>query len=438
MKITFLNHACFLVEDKNTILLNDPYLKGAAFNDGWDLIIDDVKFEFSSNKQYFIYYSHEHPDHFSIPFINDISDDLKDNITIIYQETKDHRVSSFLRKKKFKVIEARNNQRINLNKNFDITIGKVPFYDSWALIDVNGKKILNANDCILEHPDRVRDIKKITEKIDILFTQYSYANWVEGGKNSKSARQELAAEKLRRIKMQADILRPSFIVPFASMVRFCHAENSYMNDSINTPRDTVEFIDNKTNATPYIMTPLEVWDGEMSKDNESALAFWDAAYINALKRPLISTNKKYSIEDLFSSNNKMIARVKTRNNYMFIKFLSIIKVIPNQVFKVTDLDLFVQFSWHKGLNLLKNEPRESFITISSDSIYFLFANDFGVDTLNVNARFSGSLKQKKNLIKTFFPLALNNTGRYMTFWGIITSLNSSFIKQGLKTVGILR
>ena len=304
MKITFLNHACFLVEDKNTVLLNDPYLKGAAFNDGWDLIIDDVKFEFSSNKQYFIYYSHEHPDHFSIPFINDISDDLKDNITIIYQETKDHRVSSFLRKRKFKVIEARNNQRINLNKNFDITIGKVPFYDSWALIDVNGKKILNANDCILEHPDRVRDIKKITEKIDILFTQYSYANWVEGGKNSKSARQELAAEKLRRIKMQADILRPSFIVPFASMVRFCHAENSYMNDSINTPRDTVEFIDNKTNATPYIMTPLEVWDGEMSKDNESALAFWDAAYINALKRPLISKNKKYSIEDLFSSNKK--------------------------------------------------------------------------------------------------------------------------------------
>jgi len=438
MKITFLNHACFLVEDKNTVLLNDPYLKGAAFNDGWDLIIDDVKFEFSSNKQYFIYYSHEHPDHFSIPFINDISDDLKDNITIIYQETKDHRVSSFLRKRKFKVIEARNNQRINLNKNFDITIGKVPFYDSWALIDVNGKKILNANDCILEHPDRVRDIKKITEKIDILFTQYSYANWVEGGKNSKSARQELAAEKLRRIKMQADILRPSFIVPFASMVRFCHAENSYMNDSINTPRDTVEFIDNKTNATPYIMTPLEVWDGEMSKDNESALAFWDAAYINALKRPLISKNKKYSIEDLFSSNNKMIARVKTRNNYMFIKFLSIIKVIPNQIFKVTDLDLFVQFSWHKGLNLLKNEPRKSFITISSDSIYFLFANDFGVDTLNVNARFLGSLKQKKNLIKTFFPLALNNTGRYITFWGIITSLNSSFIKQGLKTVGILR
>lgn len=438
MKITFLNHACFLVEDKNTVLLNDPYLEGAAFNDGWDLIIDDVKFEFLSNKQYFIYYSHEHPDHFSIPFINDISDDFKDNITIIYQETKDHRVSSFLRKRKFKVIEARNNQRINLDKNFDITIGKVPFYDSWALIDVNGKKILNANDCILEHPDRVRDIKKIAEKIDILFTQYSYANWVEGGKNSKSARQELAAEKLRRIKMQADILKPSFIVPFASMVRFCHEENFYMNDSLNTPRDTVEFIDNNTNATPYIMTPLEVWDGEMSKDNESALAFWDAAYINALKRPLRRTNKKYSIEDLFSSNNRMIARVKAQNNYMFIKFLSIIKVIPHQIFKVTDLDLFLQFSWHKGFNLLKNEPQESYITISSDSIYFLFANDFGVDTLNVNARFSGSLKQKKNLIKTFFPLALNNTGRYMTFWGIVTSFNSSFIKQGLKTIGVLR
>ena len=438
MKIQFLNHACFLVEHGNTVLLNDPYLKGTAFNDGWDLIVNDIDFSFSQEKKYFIYYSHEHPDHFSIPFINEIEDDFKENITILYQETKDLRVSSFLRKKNFTVIEVKHNQRIALSKNFFITIGKVPFYDSWALIEIQGKKILNANDCILEAPDRVRDIKKITNNIDILFTQYSYANWVEGGEKSKSARKELAREKLRRIKMQANILHPTYIVPFASMVRFCHKENSYMNDSLNTPRDTINFIANETNSTPFMMTPYEEWDGESSKDNESALTFWDTSYQNALSRPLIGLKEQYSWEDLLSAYNKMLDRVKARNNFMLIKFLSFINMIPEQIFRVTDLDLFIQFSWHEGCKLVDRDIQQHSIGISSESLHFLFANDFGVDTLNVNARFSGSLRQKKNLIKTFFPLALNNTGRYISFVGIVKTFELSFIRQGLKTVGILR
>jgi len=438
VKITFLNHACFLVEHSNTVLINDPYLSGTAFNDGWDLIVNDIDFSFSKEKKYFIYYSHEHPDHFSIPFINGIGDDFKENITIIYQDTKDLRVSSFLRKKNFNVIEAKHNQKIALSKNFFITIGKVPFYDSWALIEIQGKKILNANDCILEAPDRIKDIKKITNNIDILFTQYSYANWVEGGEESKSARKELAREKLRRIKMQANILNPTYIVPFASMVRFCHEENSYMNDSLNTPRDTVNFIANETNATPFMMTPYEEWDGESSKDNESALAFWDTSYQNALSRPLIGLKRLYPWEDLLSAHNKMLDRVKARNNFVLIKFLSFINIIPEQIFKVTDLDLFIQFSWHDGCKPVDREIQQRFIEISSDSLYFLFANDFGIDTLNVNARFSGSLRQKKNLIKTFFPLALNNTGRYLSFAGLFKAFELSFIRQGLKTVGILR
>ena len=78
-------------------------------------------------------------------------------------------------------------------------------------------------------------------KFVLLFTQYSYANWVEGGEKENKYRKKLAVEKLRRIKIQTEVLKPKFVVPFASMVRFCHKENSYMNDSMNTPRTTVDF-----------------------------------------------------------------------------------------------------------------------------------------------------------------------------------------------------
>ena len=36
--ITFLNHACFIVELNGIKILNDPYLFNSAFNNGWNLI----------------------------------------------------------------------------------------------------------------------------------------------------------------------------------------------------------------------------------------------------------------------------------------------------------------------------------------------------------------------------------------------------------------
>ena len=79
------------------------------------------------------------------------------------------------------------------------------------------------------------------------------------------------------------------------------------------------------------------------------------------------------------------------------------------------------------------------VEMTSESIYFLFKFDFGIDTLNVNARFKGSLAQKKALIRTFAPVTLNNTGRYISLLGLFSILSEpAFIKQGLRTVGLAR
>ena len=199
MNIQFYSHACFSIENEDAILLNDPYLSGTAFNDGWDLIVDDVIFDRFTEKKLFIYYSHEHPDHFSIPFLKSIDKEIRKGITIIVQKTRDKRVKLFLESQDFSVLELDNRERIQFSTGFFITIGQVPFYDSWALIEVDGKKILNANDCILETPDRVQDIKTTTDSVDILFTQFSYANWVEGGVSDNTSRALLAKEKLQKL-----------------------------------------------------------------------------------------------------------------------------------------------------------------------------------------------------------------------------------------------
>ena len=439
MNIQFYTHACFSVENEEAILLNDPYLNGTAFNDGWDLIVDDVVFDRFSEKKLFIYYSHEHPDHFSIPFLKSINKEIRKDITIVFQKTRDGRVKSFLESQGFSVLELDNRERAKISKGFFITIGQVPFYDSWALIEVDGKKILNANDCILETPDRVKDIKEITNSIDILFTQFSYANWVEGGLSDRTNRALLAKEKLQRIQMQSDVLKPDFIVPFASMVRFCHIENSYMNDEINTPEETVEFINCNTDSDPFLMVPYENWDGVSSKSNESAIQFWKVAYKKALNRPLIEQKKSYDFPEIISACEEMCLRVKKQNNKALIFLLDTFGLLPSQNIKIIDLNCYVNFSWRRGLDTTNGEKKQQYVEMTSESLYFLFKFDFGIDTLNVNARFSGSLAQKKSLIRTFSPLALNNTGRYISVLGLVSIFSDpAFIKQGLRTVGLMR
>ena len=439
MNIQFFSHACFSLENDDALLLNDPYLSGTAFNDGWDLIVNDIVFERFSEKKLFIYYSHEHPDHFSVPFLKQIKSENRKDITIIFQKTQDGRVKSFLEKEGFSVLELRNRERLELSKDFFITIGQVPFYDSWALIEIDGKKILNTNDCILETPDRVKDIKRITDTVDILFTQFSYANWVEGGIEDSSRRASLANEKLERIRIQSDNLKPSYIVPFASMVRFCHTENSYMNDEINTPKQTVDFIESNTKSNVFLMVPYENWDGESSKNNKSAIQFWEKAYEKALKRPLVAPKKSYEVAEIKLASDEMRSRVNKRNNKLLIYLLDMFGLLPNQEIKITDLNCCVNFSWRKGLDILNGESDRQCVEMTSESLHFLFKFDFGIDSLNVNARFSGSLVQKKSLIRTFSPLVLNNTGRYISILGLITMFaDTAFIKQGLRTIGLVR
>ena len=439
MNIQFYSHACFSIENEDAILLNDPYLSGTAFNDGWDLIVDDVIFDRFTEKKLFIYYSHEHPDHFSIPFLKSINKEIRKGITIIVQKTLDKKIKLFLESQDFSVFELDNRERTQFSTGFFITIGQVPFYDSWALIEVDGKKILNANDCILETPDRVQDIKTTTDSVDILFTQFSYANWVEGGVSDNTSRALLAKEKLQHIRMQSDVLKPSFIVPFASMVRFCHIENSYMNDEIKTPEETVDFINDNTESEAFLMTPYENWDGECSKSYQPAIQFWNEAYEKALKRPLIEPKKSCDFSEIKLACDEMRLRVRKRNNKTLIFLLDTFGLLPSQSIKIIDLDCYVNFSWRRGLNIVKGETAQQYVEMTSESLYFLFKFDFGIDTLNVNARFSGSLAQKKSLIRTFSPLALNNTGRYISVLGLVSSFSEpAFIKQGLRTVGLAR
>ena len=76
--LKFLNHASYLLESDKSILLFDPWFEKGAFNNGWQLYYQDIKNEEvvkylkKSRKEIYIWISHEHSDHFNIPFIKSL------------------------------------------------------------------------------------------------------------------------------------------------------------------------------------------------------------------------------------------------------------------------------------------------------------------------------------------------------------------------------
>jgi len=59
--ITFINHACFKIDDSHGDVLFDPWFSGKVFNNSWSLLRDTEYIELKNVK--YIIITHEHPDH---------------------------------------------------------------------------------------------------------------------------------------------------------------------------------------------------------------------------------------------------------------------------------------------------------------------------------------------------------------------------------------
>ena len=66
MNIKFINHASVMFDLGEVRILTDPWYQGLVFNDGWSLL-NDEKIDINKIDFNYLWYSHEHPDHFNLP-----------------------------------------------------------------------------------------------------------------------------------------------------------------------------------------------------------------------------------------------------------------------------------------------------------------------------------------------------------------------------------
>jgi len=403
-EITFVNHASVIFSYKKIRLITDPWIFGSAFNNSWELISESKMHVEDFKEISHIWFSHEHPDHFNLTVLNSIPKEIREKITVLFQDTLDHRVAKKCRQLGFSVIEMKHNKFYKLDDDFQIKCRPYLLYDSLLYLEIGSKKILNLNDCGVDSIRQAEYIQKITGNVDLLLTQFGYAAHIGDPEDI-----ELRKEKLMRIKIQSQIFNAKYVIPFASFIWFSHQDNFYMNDEVNKIRNVEEFIKNQTKSIPIILYPGNKWNLDEDNNNDSAIKLYENDF--AIQHIPDKDSPKIPFQELQLNSNNYITNIRNRNNWTLIKLAHSISFLKSAKIYLKDLELSVTFDLINGLNESNFSKNDADIIMDSDSLAFAFKFDYGADTLLANARFRKSGGRTMIFFRQFMIGTLNNNGR---------------------------
>ena len=410
MRIRFVNHASVIFEHGDTRLISDPWLYGTAFNDGWDLVCKSAIGAAELAEMNYIWYSHEHPDHFTPRVLQDVPAERRRAVTVLYRKTRDGKVLGFCKKLGFQVRELEDGVPVELDGGLRVTSQHVPLFDSWLLLEAGGVRALNLNDAVVQTPAELRRLAERVGDVDLVFTQFSYAAW-RGNRDDRELRRTDARRKLDVVRAQVRALAPRFTVPFASMSFFSHEENSFTSDSINHPWEVLDPIE-ACGSAPILLYPGDAWTVGTAHDNRGAIERYRRDYATLPERPL-HRSAAVPFEALAAAARSYIERIRGANSGWLLSLLRRNPILPALRpidVHLWDLDVDVRFSFENGLERIARRDPSYDLRMASDSLAFVFRQAWGIDTLTVNGRFQADPEGLKRLVLTFGVDMLNNTG----------------------------
>jgi len=406
VQIEWVNHASFLLTSGEVALLCDPWLDGTAFDDGW-LHLSPTRFGAADFARVtHLWFSHEHPDHFSPSNVRAIPPADRARIEVLYQRSLDQKVIKFCNGLGFRaVIEMTPGAWRDLGSGVEVRVDPWRDGDSWMAIRAEGRTLLNLNDCVVRSREDAGILRREIGPIDTLFSQFSYANWV-GNPADVAGRRAQAREKLERLRIQAEVLKPRQLVPFASFVWFCHEENDFLNDEVNRIEDVVEFVRARTDAEPIVLYPGDTWEVGAARDPGPAVERYRADFATLPARPRLHA-EPVPFDELVAQSRRYAERITKRNDPRMLRLL----LQPSPI-HLSDLDVVAELRYPEGLVRAAHARQACDIRLSSAALSYCFRFPWGGDTLHVNGRFTKPPGGRwKRFSRHFSPSVLNNRGQ---------------------------
>jgi len=380
--IEFVNHASFILTYGQVRLICDPWLEGPVFDDGWDLLAE-TRFSYDDFRSLtHIWFSHEHPDHFNPRNVNKIPKDIRATLTVLYQSTIDKKVFNYCRGLGFgRVVEMKPDEWLPLGEDLEAHCEPHDNGDSWLAVRSPSLCLLNLNDCVVTSTKECVEISRKVGAVDILATQFSYANRV-GNAGDHKAMRAAARQKLAWIKTQILGFKPKYVIPFASFSYFSHEDNWHLNEGMNKIGAVTEFIRRETNAEPIALYPGDCWnlDDKRPYDSSRALVRYAEDYERVRLEGYARRSRQVPMEKLLEHGNAFSRKLRLRNGAL----LSIL--LPSTTIFLEDHAKAVSLSVH-GLRVVSRNRKNCDLICKSDALNYCFLWEWGGRTLDINGRF---------------------------------------------------
>jgi len=400
-EIIWINHAGYELRVGGLRIVHDPWLFGMAFGEGWALV-SESRFDVSDFEGVdYIWFSHEHPDHFSPAVLKKIPEQVRAKITILFQETKDRRVVDFCARLGFPIRELRNGEKTQLNDDVAVTCGTVG-RDSWLFTETADCAIFNANDCVGIDWNAVAS--RIARPVDLLLTQFSYANWV-GNPDDTERMAQAAADKLREMDAQLAAFEPDHLIPFASYVWFCRTENFHMNAQANRIGAVHDRFKDKVDT--IILYPGDHYRVGEPHDNASAIARYDADW-RRHDAPIDLADKVVPLDEIIALGEAEQRRLRDKNMLWLLRPLAWARKIRPVSIYLEDLGTGVRYSMFGGVVASGVERSACDLACSSASFAAMLRSGFGYSTTWINGRFRELAPGASLALSRHFAIAARN------------------------------
>jgi UDP-MurNAc hydroxylase len=406
--IEFVNHACVIVDTGSARILCDPWLTGSVFDNGWNLIVETGQ-KLADLDFTHIWFSHEHPDHFSPPTLKGLPEERRRRTPVLYQQTRDQKVRRFCEALGFPTIELAPFVPQALDERVTVICDVVAGYDSWLHVRWPGGSVLNVNDCRLADPAVLRRIKAETGEVDLLMTQFCYANWV-GNPGDRDGPRRAAEKTFRQIAAQCAVLRPRHVLPFASFIWFSHKENHFWNEGAVRVHDVVPAL-RSFGAEPVVLFPGDRWPIGAPVDNAPALARWKGAY-DAVNARHLHDGQPVALADLERAFQGLQQRLRQRNDWNAVRELKRAGDLPATPIHLTDQGRSVALDIVDGLEPADATPADCDIRLSSAALAYVLSNDWGRGTITINGRFEANYDTLWRFFRQTRIAYANNIGKY--------------------------
>jgi len=429
--IRFIGHSCFVYEAAGCRVLSDPWLSGRVFHDGWDLYspIATTMADLDDVNQ--IWISHEHPDHFHVPTLRSIPEGRRSEIEVLFQSTIDRRVAEFCRSLGFREVRELEPEWTVLDPDgsSEVEVLCVPASEgnSWIAFRSGGSTVLNLNDCGVRNAPEAAEIRRRVGDVDLLLTQFSYANWV-GNPDQPELRRREASDKLEMVAFQCDALKATRVLPFASHLYFCHEENFFLNDGVNSPSTAVRAIRDMTTSEPVVLYNGGTYEIGGPHDTDEACRLFDRDLQQVLDLgPLPMEVPEVDAGVLGAAVGVFLGQLR-KDAPWYLRLL-----LGGATIYLWDREETVRLT-RRGLTEDDTPADAVDVALHSSSLLLCLEHRYGLDTLGVSGRFHKPVAGDYRRFYRFFrPGLIAMRGRPVGVGYILGSVfNAVLVRLGLR------